>query len=66
MKEEIYFENAIQKKKKGMQISREYISGLCQTLFIKLSEVVKNELESIQEEECIDYTYNLVVPSCKK
>ena len=32
-----------------------------QTLYIKLSEVVQNELESIAEEECIDYAYNLVL-----
>ncbi len=28
---------------------------------MKLSEVVQNELDSIQEEECIDYAYNLVL-----
>lgn len=28
---------------------------------MKLSEVVQNELESIEEEECIDYAYNLVL-----
>lgn len=56
-----YFENAVQKKKNGIKISREYITSLGQTLYIKLSEVVQNELESIQEEECIDYAYNLVL-----
>lgn len=59
--EKYYFENAIQKKKNGSKISKEYITGLGQTLYIKLSEVVQNELESIQEEECIDYAYNLVL-----
>ena len=59
--EKFYFENAMQKKKNGLQISREYITGLGQTLYIKLSEVVQNELESIQENECIDYAYNLVL-----
>lgn len=59
--EKFYFENAMQKKKKGSQISREYIAGLGQTLYTKLSEVVQNELESIQEEECVDYAYNLVL-----
>ena len=28
---------------------------------MKLSGVVQNELNSIQEEECIDYAYNLVL-----
>ena len=59
--EEFYFENATQKKRNGLKISREYITGLGQTLYIKLSEVVRNELSSIGEEECIDYAYNLVL-----
>ena len=59
--EEFYFSNARQKKRNGIKISREYITDLGQKLYIKLSEVVHNELESIQEEECIDYAYNLVL-----
>ncbi len=59
--ENFYFKNALQKKKDGIKISREYITGLGQTLYIKLSEVVQNELESISEEECIEYAYNLVL-----
>jgi len=59
--EEFYFANAKQKKKGGLKITREYISGLGQTLYIKLSEVVQNELQSITEEECIDYAYNLIL-----
>lgn len=59
--ENFYFKNARQKKKDGIKISREYITGLGQTLYIKLSEVVQNELESISEEECIEYAYNLVL-----
>jgi hypothetical protein len=45
--EKFYFETAVQKKKNGSKISKEYITGLGQTLYIKLSEVVQNELESI-------------------
>ena len=56
-----YFNTAKQKKKNGSRITREYIIGLGQTLYIKLSEVVRNELGSINEEECIDYAYNLVL-----
>ena len=59
--EEFYFSTAKQKKINGMKITREYIRGLGETLYIKISEVVQNELESIQEEECVDYAYNLVL-----
>lgn len=59
--ETFYFDNAVQKKKKGIKITKEYISDLGRKLYIKLSEVVQNELESIEEEECIDYAYNLVL-----
>lgn len=59
--EDFYFANGKQKKKNGINITREYITSLGQTLYIKLSEVVQNELASITEEECIEYTYNLVL-----
>jgi hypothetical protein len=59
--EQFYFENATQKKNKGIRITREYIQGLGEKLYIKLTEVVHSELESIQEEECIDYAYNLIL-----
>lgn len=59
--EEFYFTNATQKKKNGIRITKEYINGLGQTLYVKISEVIQNELESISEEECIDYAYNLVL-----
>ncbi len=56
-----YFNNATQKKRNGIKITREFIRDLGQKLYVKLSEVVQNELGSIQEEECIDYAYNLVL-----
>lgn len=59
--EEFYFTKGKQKKKNGINITREYITGLGQTLYIKLSEVVQKELASITEEECIEYAYNLVL-----
>jgi hypothetical protein len=59
--EEFYFAKGKQKKKNGLAITREYITSLGQTLYIKLSEVVQNELASITEEECIEYAYNLVL-----
>jgi len=59
--ETFYFEFASQKKKQGIRITREYIVDLGRKLHVKLSEVVQNELESISEEECIDYVYNLIL-----
>lgn len=59
--EEFYFTKGKQKKKNGIDITREYITGLGQTLYIKLSEVVQSELAAISEEECIEYAYNLVL-----
>jgi len=59
--EKYYFDVAFQKRKKGIKITKEYIIGLGQTLYIKLSEVVQQELLSITEEECIDYAYNLIL-----
>jgi hypothetical protein len=59
--EDYYFENAKQKKRNGIKITREYLIELGRKLYIKLSEVVQNELESVTEEECIDYAYNLVL-----
>ncbi|HRP01111.1 MAG TPA: MjaI family restriction endonuclease [Candidatus Kapabacteria bacterium] len=59
--EQFYFTQAKQKKKDGLQITREYITNLGQTLYVKLSEVVQYELEQITDEECIDYAYNLVL-----
>jgi hypothetical protein len=59
--EAFYFNNATQKKRNGIKITREYVTDLGRKLYVKLSEVVQNELESIEEQECIDYAYNLVL-----
>jgi len=59
--EAYYFKNAMQKKRNGIKITKEYITDLGRRLYVKLSEVVQNELGSIEEEECIDYAYNLVL-----
>jgi hypothetical protein len=59
--EEYYFSNAVQKKRNSQRITREYIRDLGLRLYVKLSEVVQKELESIEEDECIDYAYNLVL-----
>lgn len=59
--EEYYFNNAIQKKKNGIKITRDYIDELGNKLYIKLSEIVQSELDMITEEECVTYAYNLVL-----
>ncbi len=59
--ESFYFENAVQKKRAGQRISREYLEELGRKLYVKLSEVVQSELSSITEQECIDYVFNLVL-----
>ena len=59
--EEYYFATAVQKKRDGLKITREYITELGRKLYIQVSEVVQSELESIEEDECIDYAYNLVL-----
>ena len=59
--EKFYFGNAVQKKREGLRITREHIINLGRKLHVKLSEVVQNELESGEEQECIDYVYNLVL-----
>ncbi len=45
--ESFYFGNATQKKRNGIKITREFIRDLGQKLYVKLSEVVQNELDSI-------------------
>jgi len=59
--ERFYFENAHQQKRDGVRITREYLGDLGGKLYVKLSEVVQSELESITEAECIDYVFNLVI-----
>lgn len=56
-----YFENAKQKKKDGKRIDKQYVTKLGKKLFLELSTTVKSELNSIIEDECIDYMYNLVI-----
>lgn len=59
--ETFYFDHAVQKKRNGIKVTREYIRELGERLHVKLSEVVHSEVASISEEECIDYAYNLVL-----
>ena len=59
--QQFYFANAHQKKKDGVAITQDYLIHIGETLYIKLSEVIQNELHSITEQECIDYAYNLII-----
>ena len=59
--ESYYFDNAKQKKRDGIRVTKDYIRDLGLKLHTKLSEVIRCELDSIQEDECIDYVYNLVL-----
>ena len=59
--EDYYFTNAKQKKINGKKITKEYIKELGKKLFLNLSTTVKSELNSITEDECIDFMYNLVL-----
>jgi hypothetical protein len=59
--EAYYFKNAKQKKQNGLKITPKYIENLGKRLYTEISETVKAELNSIVEEECIDYMYNLVL-----
>lgn len=40
---------------------KQRLIGLGKKLYVKISEVVQSEVESITEEECIDYIINLVI-----
>ncbi|PKK83457.1 MAG: MjaI family restriction endonuclease [candidate division Zixibacteria bacterium HGW-Zixibacteria-1] len=41
--------------------SREHIEELGRRLYIKITEVLAAEIDSINENDCIDYIYNLVI-----
>ena len=51
--EQYYFAHATQKKKDGIRITRDFIQGLGQKLYIKLTEVVHNELESFKRKSVL-------------
>ena len=59
--ESYYFDNARQKKRSGIRITKQHLTELGRKLYIKLSEVIQAELDRVTEEECIDYVYNLVL-----
>ena len=41
--------------------SKEYLEQLGKTLFIKVTDICKAEIEDITEEDCINFIYNLVI-----
>jgi hypothetical protein len=56
-----YFNNAKQNKKNGIKISEKYIENLGKIAYKNLNEIVKPEIEKINENEFIDYIFNLVI-----
>ncbi len=49
-------------RQKGIPLSPEaYLRDLGQKLYIKISEVLRSEIESVAEEDCIQYIRNLVI-----
>ena len=50
------------KQEKQLDISPDdYLTNLGKRLYIKISEVLQSEIESIQETDCIEYIFNLVI-----
>lgn len=39
----------------------EYIEDLGKKLFVKISEIIRSEIEEVTEEDCIDYIKNLIL-----
>jgi len=49
-------------KKKGININpKEYLISLGKTLYIKITEVLRAEMDEVTEEDCIGYIRNLVI-----
>ena len=42
-------------------LSKQYLEQLGKTLFIKVTDVCRAEIESVTEEDCINFIYNLVI-----
>ncbi len=48
--------------KKGIRLKPdEYLGHLGKKLYIKITEVIRAEIDEVDEEDCIDYIYNLVI-----
>lgn len=60
-----YFKNATTKSKDPLRITRESIAELGERLFAKLTEIVipemREAINTITREDCIDYIFNLVI-----
>jgi len=49
-------------QRKGINLSAsEYLIDLGRKLYVKISEVMKSEIENITEEDCVNYIYELVI-----
>ncbi|GIX42788.1 MAG: hypothetical protein KatS3mg129_2521 [Leptospiraceae bacterium] len=61
--ENYYFEKlGIFLSSKGLLVNpREYIQELGKKLYIKITEVIQSEIEDIEEVDCVQYLYNLLI-----
>lgn len=61
--ENYYFEKLdIFLSSKGLLVDpKEYIQELGKKLYIKITEVIQSEIEDIEEEDCVQYLYNLLI-----
>jgi len=61
--EEFYFEKlkVFLKDKEINLEAKEYLEDLGKTLYIKISGVIRAEVEEVKEEDCIEYIKNLVI-----
>lgn len=49
-------------KEKGISLSPEgYLRSLGEKLYIKITEVIRQEVEEVTEQDCVDYIRNLVI-----
>lgn len=61
---EKYYYNKLKEflEQKGINIDPEvYIKDLGKKLYIKISEVIRAEIDEVKEEDCIQYIYNLII-----
>ncbi|MBC8488974.1 MAG: MjaI family restriction endonuclease [Bacteroidetes bacterium] len=60
-----YFENAYTKTKNPNQVTEEVLHELGERLYTKLQEIVipqlKNAMQTLNLQDCVDYVYNLTV-----
>lgn len=55
-------EERLIKNEKDLNLTaKEYLEDIGRKLFVKVSEVIRSEIEEVTEEDCINYIYQLVI-----